>query len=509
MFLEETGEDGFSPGFSFSIPGPSTQLNPTTTSLTTARPDPYKVPEICFSNLLKQCKLEGQCPDMHYHLPHRWQINKGTDWEDIPNMEEIEKCYCDPSTDSVQSIDFVTMRSGVHPVRRLSTVSSVKKPPGYDLTTEWLWYWKHKNGAWTPYGQSNVITASTAMSSSDLENVYLAFPTSVVPFIVGRHCYEINFSEMKQRNIWYETEREVRRRPKYQSLMDLLMRSMKLSATVLPPKSAPRVTNFPQEIQSETYFNSASLITMPGPPSLESARPTFIYPRTWDTSALPDINCQKVPVSRMSREFSEIVSSFTNTVSGHVVKKLWRLQNPSLWQVFTWQKEQMKNRNQGQDVKEMRLFHGTDTAHIDAICNQNFDWRLCGTHGTAYGQGSYFARDALYSHKYSSKAPDGTRLMFMARVLVGDFTIGNQQMKRPPQRPGSTTEYYDSCVNNVTDPSIFVVFEKHQIYPEYLLEYEEEEYEEEEYEEEEYEEEEYEEKEYEEEEYGRIRRRRI
>ncbi|XP_056373931.1 protein mono-ADP-ribosyltransferase PARP12-like isoform X2 [Hyla sarda] len=440
-------------------PPPAFRLNPLPPPVTTATPaNPEKDPEICLSNLWKHCKLEGHCPDMHYYLPYRWQINKGTNWEDIPNMEEIEKCYCDPTIDRVQSIDFLTMRSGVHRVRRLSTVSSVMKPPEYVLTTEWLWYWKDNYDIWTLYGHSNdVINVNSSVYSSDLENIYLNDPTTVIPFIVFIHCYEMNFREMKQKNVRSKRKRDALRRPKYQSFEDvnLLRGRTKSSAPQAPVKTAPPP---PED-------SNAPLKTAPPPPK------TDIYPSTWDTSALPEIGCQKVPVSDTSSEFSEIVSSFTKTVSGHVVKKLWRLQNPSLWQVFQWQKEQMKKINQGQEVKEMRLFHGTDTAHIVAICNQNFDWRLCGTHGTAYGQGSYFARDASYAHKYSSKAPDGTQSMFVARVLVGDFTIGNQQMKRPPQRPGSTTEYYDSCVDNITDPSIFVVFEKHQIFPEYLLEY--------------------------------------
>ncbi|CAJ0949833.1 unnamed protein product, partial [Ranitomeya imitator] len=193
---------------------------------------------------------------------------------------------------------------------------------------------------------------------------------------------------------------------------------------------------------------------------------TDVYPKSWDPEAMPEIGCKKVLVSDTSSEFSEIVSSFSKTVSGYEVKKIWRLQNPSLWQVFQWQKEQMKKVNQGQDVKEMQLFHGTDSTHIDDICDQNFDWRICGTHGIVYGQGSYFARDSSYSHDYSTSTSSGTRAMFVARVLVGDYLTGNPQMKRPPLRPGSSSQYYDSCVDNITDPSIFVVFEKHQIYPE-------------------------------------------
>ncbi|XP_073506585.1 zinc finger CCCH-type antiviral protein 1-like isoform X2 [Phyllobates terribilis] len=405
-----------------------------------------KVLEICLSNLWKYCKFGVCCPDMHYYLPYRWQIHKGTDWEDVPNMEEVEKCYCDPKVDRVPLIDFLTMRSGGHRVRRLSTISSVAKPSEYVLTTEWLWYWRDEYGRWTQYGQLNVKHVSSSILSSDLENVYLPDPTTVIPFNAGNQKYEINFRVMKQKNIQYTTEKDVRRRPKFLSFEDvkLLRGSTKSAAAKSPLKSGMSPMN------------------------------TDIYPKTWDPETMPELGCKKVLVSNTSSEFSEIVSSFSKTVSGHEVKRMWRIQNPSLWQVFQWQKEQMKKVNQGRDVKEIRSFHGTDSTHIDAICNQNFDWRICGTHGTVYGQGSYFARDASYSHNYSTPTSSRSRAMFVARILVGDYIMGNPQMKRPPLRPGSSSQYYDSCVDNTISPSIFVVFEKHQIYPEYLLEYEEE-----------------------------------
>ncbi|XP_075711781.1 zinc finger CCCH-type antiviral protein 1-like isoform X2 [Rhinoderma darwinii] len=412
------------------------------------RTDPDKVPEICLHDLWKHCKLGRLCPDMHYYLPYRWQIYKGGDWEDISNMEDTEKDYCDPKVDRIPLVDFLTMRSGMHRVRRLSTVSSVTKPTEYVLTTEWLWNWKDEYGTWRPYGQLNVKHVSSTILSSDLENIYLADPTAVIPFSAGPQRYEINFREMKQKNILYKTEKDVRRRPKFLSFEDvkLLKGSSKSSSAA-----------------SKSPLRSGT-----------STLKTGIYPRTWDAEAMPDIGCQKVSVSTTSSEFSEIFSSFAKTVNGHVVKTLWRLQNPSLWQVFQWQKEQMKKVNKGQDVKENRLFHGTDKTHVDAICNQNFDWRICGTHGTVYGQGSYFARDASYSHNYSTPTSSGKRLMFVARVLVGDYVTGNPQMKRPPERCSRSAQCYDSCVDNIINPSIFVVFEKHQIYPEYLLEYEEE-----------------------------------
>lgn len=128
----------------------------------------------------------------------------------------------------------------------------------------------------------------------------------------------------------------------------------------------------------------------------------------------------------------------------------------------------MKKRNDGKPVNELHLFHGTDESLIDAICDQNFDWRMCGVHGTAYGKGSYFARDASYSNKYATG--HGDKVMFVALVLVGESTRGQSHYVRPPPK-GNSSALYDSCVNSETNPSIFVIFEKQQIYPEYVIEY--------------------------------------
>ena len=84
--------------------------------------------------------------------------------------------------------------------------------------------------------------------------------------------------------------------------------------------------------------------------------------------------------------------------------------------------------------------------------------------------GSYFARDASYSDKYSRTQRSLRRVMFVARVLVGEFVTGSSSYARPPSRTLGKG-LYDSCVDRPADPSIFVVFEKHQIYPEYIIDY--------------------------------------
>ncbi|XP_054242952.1 protein mono-ADP-ribosyltransferase PARP12-like [Indicator indicator] len=194
------------------------------------------------------------------------------------------------------------------------------------------------------------------------------------------------------------------------------------------------------------------------------------YPPEWNKSALPDVGYKLVTLSDDSHEYGKIKGLFEKTMKNHYIHKLQRIQNPALWQVFQWQKEQMKKLNKLKCVEERLLFHGTNPSHIPAICEQNFDWRICGTHGTMYGKGSYFARDASYSHEYCSPH-SGRYSMFVAQVLVGDFVKGKPEYLRPPSRASNSNRLYDSCVDDLTDPSIFVVFEKHQIYPAYILEY--------------------------------------
>ncbi|XP_068133449.1 zinc finger CCCH-type antiviral protein 1-like [Hyperolius riggenbachi] len=408
------------------------------------KPSPEITPEICLPHIWKNCWRKG-CTNLHFYLPYCWQEFTGAEWKDLANNEDIERAYSDPKNNRYQSIDFQTMKLGGRNVRRLSTTSSVTRPPEYVLTTEWIWYWKDEYGTWTEYGQSNAKNVSAGILSSDLESIYLSDPTATIPFTAGSQNYLINFREMKQRNTHYLTEKEVCRRPKFLDFQSVNLLKGSTKSTATTARQAPSV----------------------------SPLKTENYPQEWDPSAIPEIGYKKVLVAQNSREFINIVTIFKKTVSGHEVKKLWRVQNSSLWQIYQWHKDQMKKKNPGQNVVERQLFHGTIFANTDGICKDNFDWRICGTNGTVYGQGSYFARDASYSHNYSQPTSTGVRSMFLARVLVGDFVKGDSTMRRPPQKTNST-QSYDSCVDNISNPSIFVVFERFQAYPEYLLEYAEE-----------------------------------
>ncbi|XP_073709806.1 protein mono-ADP-ribosyltransferase PARP12 isoform X2 [Misgurnus anguillicaudatus] len=429
--------------------------------------------EICLYFLRSGCSFKDKCIRVHHHLPYKWQILQadGVTWSDLANQEEIEKAFCNPANDmrcehmwivvmycifhldvvnpfnllcfehcsitqsssGRQVICFISMTCEGSSVRRLSTASSVTKPPHFMLTTQWLWYWRNDEADWTEYSKGDKARLVASVTSEILEKAYLSDNDGEVSFNSDSHQYILTFKGMYQRNLIYKTIREVRRRPGFVAAQDVKSKK--------------------------------------GSESSDSTTSSVEVPSYWDKGSLPSLTYMCVPLQSSSKEYQRVASLFGRTMPKNTIHNIERVQNLSLWRVFHWQKEQMKGRNGGKDVDERYLFHGTDESLIEPICDQNFDWRVCGSHGTLYGKGSYFARDASYSDRYAQPKTSRRKKMFMALVLVGEFTRGKSSFVRPPQKNNNNQAFYDSCVDSETNPAIFVVFEKFQIYPEYIIEY--------------------------------------
>lgn len=173
------------------------------------------------------------------------------------------------------------------------------------------------------------------------------------------------------------------------------------------------------------------------------------------------------------------------------------------------------------EIQERRLFHGTEISNVDSICKYNFDVRLAGQHGHLYGKGklndtvitvcatnscnvdltvhqsflssseflcfylgTYFAKHAAYADNYSSSSTDPlplyggetrgvqgeyTKIIFVARVMIGQSTVGQKYFQKPDH--GSSENSHYSCVDDINCPTMFVIFDANQIYPEYLIQY--------------------------------------
>ena len=59
--------------------------------------------------------------------------------------------------------------------------------------------------------------------------------------------------------------------------------------------------------------------------------------------------------------------------------------------------------------------------------------------------------------------------MMQTRVVTGDWTKGDHKMKAAP--PKNASENYDSVVDDVANPTIYVAFHDVAAYPDYIIKY--------------------------------------
>lgn len=197
----------------------------------------------------------------------------------------------------------------------------------------------------------------------------------------------------------------------------------------------------------------------------------FTLPLCWDNMGHSE-TFKKVELQTSSAEYRTVKEAFKRTVS-KTVMKIERLQNVHLRRAYEVQKKNISDKNiQEGGAGEKLLYHGTTQENCDSIMKTGFNRRFAGQNATAYGHGTYFAVNASYSAQptYSKPAADGSQLMFVARVLTGIYTQGQSNMKVPPPRSDQRPhDLYDSVVDNIVNPSMYVVFHDNQAYPDYLI----------------------------------------
>uniref|UniRef100_A0A3P8RWX6 Poly [ADP-ribose] polymerase n=1 Tax=Amphiprion percula TaxID=161767 RepID=A0A3P8RWX6_AMPPE len=198
--------------------------------------------------------------------------------------------------------------------------------------------------------------------------------------------------------------------------------------------------------------------------------PDFTFPLYWDTMAVGE-SLKVVALQPSSVEYRTVEQKFTQTVHKTVIK-IERLQNVYLRCAYDARKNHISEKNGQDGAGEKLLYHGTSQDTCESIKKNGFDRGFSGKNATSFGQGTYFAVKASYSacSTYSQIADDGSQAVFVARVLTGFYTQGNSSMRVPPRRDSyQSHDYYDSVVDRIDNPSMYVVFHDNQAYPDYLI----------------------------------------
>ncbi|XP_048244612.1 protein mono-ADP-ribosyltransferase PARP14-like isoform X2 [Haliotis rufescens] len=182
---------------------------------------------------------------------------------------------------------------------------------------------------------------------------------------------------------------------------------------------------------------------------------------------------EQFEVNKETTEYTKVEKTFIGSVGRErSILKIERVQTQSLWRQYAAMKQRLEKQNPGHNNEKV-LWHGTSMDGVPFIAKNGFNRSYCGKNATAYGKGVYFAVDASYSDMDQYAVPDGQghKQMFLARVLTGMYCKGAEQMKVPPTRDSKNQILYDSVVNKVDDPGMFIIFNDTQAYPEYLITY--------------------------------------
>ncbi|XP_040214269.1 protein mono-ADP-ribosyltransferase PARP14-like [Rana temporaria] len=176
----------------------------------------------------------------------------------------------------------------------------------------------------------------------------------------------------------------------------------------------------------------------------------------------------EVDVAQGTPEYSTVEQKFQKTC-GNTILKILRVQNRDLWLNYQIRKQNIDSKN-GSTTNEKELFHGTDFNSIQHVNQNGFNRSYAGRNGTLYGNGTYFAVNANYSVTYARSDVNGQKHMYLARVLTGLYCAGSQGMITPPAKnKANATDFYNSVTDNVQNPSMFVIFNDIQAYPEYHI----------------------------------------
>jgi hypothetical protein len=190
-----------------------------------------------------------------------------------------------------------------------------------------------------------------------------------------------------------------------------------------------------------------------------------------------------------SEEFAYVKDLFMATMhSKHVViERIERIENGPQHEAYAQKKKAISDeiaKNLPQDTSDPKnivrmLFHGTSQQAQRNIIHSDssgFEPLASGTStGAIWGEGTYFARDASYSHSFSSMKA-GLRQVMLNEVVVGKMTKGRQGIKIYPKVPGTvrgSVMTFHSLVDNEKNPSIFVIKAGSQAYPAFVISYRE------------------------------------
>ena len=154
--------------------------------------------------------------------------------------------------------------------------------------------------------------------------------------------------------------------------------------------------------------------------------------------------------------------------------------NATLLNVYSIKKNYKQNMNiydalmntmKGNKWKWEMLFHGTSFENVKKIIDVGFnrDYNIT----SYYGKGSYFSNVAEIASRYCKANEENGDVFVMlgCKVYIGESTIGRRNMDKKELYKDDKVTQYDSLVNDLDDPTIFVINRDYHAVPCFIIEF--------------------------------------
>ncbi|XP_053645398.1 protein mono-ADP-ribosyltransferase PARP12 isoform X2 [Cherax quadricarinatus] len=416
-----------------------------------------EVPEICIYAVNDKCiNVKKGCRFLHAKSLFHWQFENEGKWYNfrIFQSKTLENAYrdvdksgimippLDPSklesnakellnilgTESWRADfkeQYIQNSSGSEhlKIRRISTRSAGESEG--PKSTVYDWYFSDDQGKWIRYGEVDSLGKQELVcniTSEEVEKQYLSDPSSSMLISNAQFQYKLDFAKMTQTNLKTNKAREIRRRP--------------------------------SRLSCQKKVSSSDQSSLPDHWIAMGGNETHIL----------------VPLGPANEDYQEVSSHLRLMLPNANIQKIERLQNPYLWRLFQYKKAFLSQRYDENQLNVQKLFHGTDSAKIDTVCKENIDWRQGITVEQNFGKGTYFSNSAAIARRHSTINESGHYVLILAEVIIGSVIKGSPTLTRPPANISNNT-FYDTTVDDVDAPTIFVKYDKEEYYPEYIIEF--------------------------------------
>lgn len=164
-------------------------------------------------------------------------------------------------------------------------------------------------------------------------------------------------------------------------------------------------------------------------------------------------------VAMSDKRYDEIVEGISKSYKNSCVLWIEEVDNCVLEEAYQIQKRELQSLRGDRSITELSVYHGTQENVARIIIKEGFDPTV--NRKSAYGKGTYFARDASYSKDYSppSSANDISYMLICKMILGKTKTYGSNET--------IDTRIHDNSVDQ--SGSIYVTPYQFGAVPQYLV----------------------------------------